>query len=179
MDELIRLEQEKLHDLHRRLINILQQVGDAGVNFRPNEQSNSIANLMIHLVGNLRQRFVAGLGASVDDRDREQEFRSREVYTHTELIEMIDAIFAIIHDYMMRVNPEMIYTVYQIQGLEMSALEVIFGVVTHVSEHVGQAIYIAKMQLGSEFKALWKPRTQLLTPSTEVTSAQSVQGRGL
>jgi len=36
----------------------------------PNEQSNSIGNLLLHLSGNARQWIVGGIGGVADARDR-------------------------------------------------------------------------------------------------------------
>src|SRR5688572_1464565 len=42
--------------------------------WRPNEQSNSVGNLLLHLAGNVRQWIVSGLGGAPDTRDRDAEF---------------------------------------------------------------------------------------------------------
>src|SRR4029453_11605183 len=44
---------------------------------RPNEASNSIGNLMLHLAGNARQWIVSGVGGAHDVRDRQSEFDQR------------------------------------------------------------------------------------------------------
>src|SRR6266566_7017509 len=45
--------------------------------WRPNEQSNSIGNLLLHLNGNVRQWIVASLGDISNVRDRSAEFAER------------------------------------------------------------------------------------------------------
>jgi hypothetical protein len=40
----------------------------------PNEASNSIGNLSLHLSGNARQWIVCGIGGAEDERVRQQEF---------------------------------------------------------------------------------------------------------
>uniref|UniRef100_UPI003555EED8 DUF1572 family protein n=1 Tax=Alicyclobacillus tolerans TaxID=90970 RepID=UPI003555EED8 len=50
-------------DLQRRWVNALKQFNDDDVNWRVNDMSNSIANLVVHVVGNLHQRFVAANGS--------------------------------------------------------------------------------------------------------------------
>jgi hypothetical protein len=44
---------------------------------RPNEVSNSVGNLVLHLTGNVRQWIVAGLGGEPFDRNRPAEFAER------------------------------------------------------------------------------------------------------
>src|SRR6478672_4991784 len=46
--------------------------------WRPNEASNSIGNLMLHLAGNVRQWIVGGVGRQSMARDRDLEFSTRE-----------------------------------------------------------------------------------------------------
>lgn len=47
--------------------------------------------------------------------------------------------------------------VYKIQGRDMISLDVIFGVATQVSEHLGQVLFIAKMRLGENYQVQWMP----------------------
>jgi hypothetical protein len=44
---------------------------------RPNEESNSIGNLLLHLSGNVRQWIVTGVGGAAGERDRASEFAAR------------------------------------------------------------------------------------------------------
>src|SRR5260370_40192400 len=58
---------------------------DAQIWWRPNAQSNSIGNLMLHLSGNVRQWIVCGVGDATDNRDRDSEFAQREMISGAEL----------------------------------------------------------------------------------------------
>src|SRR5215467_11456563 len=42
--------------------------------WRPNDQSNSVGNLLLHLAGNVRQWMVSGVGTAPDIRHRAAEF---------------------------------------------------------------------------------------------------------
>lgn len=44
---------------------------------RPNEQSNSVGNLLLHLAGNVRQWIVCGVGGAPGSRNRDAEFAAR------------------------------------------------------------------------------------------------------
>ena len=54
---------------------------DAQVWWRPNEASNSIGNLILHLSGNVRQWIVGGVGRQPNERNRQLEFDERKVDT--------------------------------------------------------------------------------------------------
>src|ERR1700712_2830465 len=46
--------------------------------WRPNEQSNSVGNLLLHLNGNIRQWIVRGVGGAPGARDRAGEFAATQ-----------------------------------------------------------------------------------------------------
>src|SRR5204862_3918437 len=58
--------------------------------WRPNEQSNSVGNLLLHVNGNLRQWIVAGVGGEAYERHRATEFATREGASVSELLETLD-----------------------------------------------------------------------------------------
>src|SRR4026209_1187126 len=55
----------------------VETLSEADLWWRPNEASNSIGNLMLHLTGNIRQWIVSGVGGAPDRRDRAAEFARR------------------------------------------------------------------------------------------------------
>ena len=55
----------------------VEALTDEQVWWRPNEVSNSVGNLILHLTGNVRQWIVAGIGRQPNERDRQQEFDER------------------------------------------------------------------------------------------------------
>src|SRR2546421_4270828 len=75
-----------LREAHEKIIHCLNQLDDAQVNWRPFEQQNSIANVILHLCGNLRQWAVAGVEQLPDARHRPSEFSDRRPYTRAELL---------------------------------------------------------------------------------------------
>lgn len=157
-DETMSLHQNKMRDLEARLIGAIAQLDDDGVNWRPNEESNSIANIVLHIIGNLRQRFVAGVGGALDTRDRDREFASRDNLTKAQLIQMIKDNFQIVHRALEDMSSERLDAVYHIQGEDITGLGTIFGAAVHTSEHVGQALFIAKMRLGQGYQIQWVPK---------------------
>lgn len=58
--------------------------------WRPDEASNSIANLVLHLAGNVRQWIVAGVGGAADERQRAEEFSARGGLDADELLERLE-----------------------------------------------------------------------------------------
>ena len=60
-----------------RLRTCVESLTDEQVWWRPNDSSNSIGNLMLHLNGNVRQWLVASFNRLEDRRDRPAEFNER------------------------------------------------------------------------------------------------------
>src|SRR5882724_11589136 len=76
------LVQEYLPKIER----CLEKLTDEQVWWRPNPESNSIGNLLLHISGNARQWIVCGLGTATDQRQRQTEFDERNVIPRDELI---------------------------------------------------------------------------------------------
>jgi uncharacterized damage-inducible protein DinB len=118
--------------------------------WRPNEASNSIANLMLHLAGNIRQWIVSGVGGAPDRRDRAAEFARREPLEREALLAVLtEAIFeadAVIA----RADPASLGAPLVVQGRAISVLEAIYHVVEHLALHAGQILYIAKLRGGKD-----------------------------
>ncbi len=117
--------------------------------WRPNESSNSIGNLMLHLAGNLRQWVVSGLGGAPDRRDRDAEFARREPLTRVQLLATLTAVVADA-DAVIAGSAALLGERRPVQGRDVTGFEVIYHVVEHFGMHTGQILYIAKLRGGRD-----------------------------
>jgi len=156
--DLIRMVRDTLRAQHEKARKSILAVSDDDVNWRPNDDSNSIANLVLHLAGNLHQRLESLVGGAPDRRDRESEFEDRRPRTREELIEQLDATFAMADRVLAEVDPAQLDRQVEVMGRTLTLVDVIFIAATHTSEHVGQIIYIAKLKAGADFGTLSIPR---------------------
>lgn len=113
--------------------------------WRPNPESNSIGNLMLHLSGNARQWIVCGLGGEVDQRQRQTEFDEREEIPREELLGKLRTTVTDVSDVLSRFDSDRLLDEYPIQGTRVTALAAIFHVTEHFSMHSGQIILLTKM----------------------------------
>ena len=150
----IQINRTKLENYHQRALAAIAQIGDQDLNWRPNEESNSIANIVLHMQGNLAQRFLTNLKGETDVRNRDREFNAREILTKDEIIHTLDHGFTIADTALAELRPEQLDDIVVIMGKDNHVYEMIFNTVTHFCEHVGQIIYIAKLRSGSDFSAL-------------------------
>src|ERR1700730_3026987 len=70
-----------------RLRSSVESLTEEQVWWRPNEASNSIGNLMLHLNGNVRQWLVSSFRRAGDRRDRPAEFMERRLVPPSVLLE--------------------------------------------------------------------------------------------
>jgi uncharacterized damage-inducible protein DinB len=132
-------------DFLPKIERAVELLTDEQIWWRPNDQSNSIGNLILHLSGNARQWIVCGLGGANDARDRDSEFAARASVPRDELFSILKQTVAEVDSTLARFHPDHLLQTRSIQGLEVSALEAILHVVEHFSMHTGQIIMITKM----------------------------------
>ena len=125
-------------------------LSDEQIWWRPNEESNSIGNLLLHLCGNARQWIVCGLGAASDGRDRDSEFAQREIISRDELLALLRQTIQDVVATLAAFDPERLLERKTIQGLDVTALEAILHVVEHFAMHTGQIILLTKMIANSD-----------------------------
>lgn len=112
--------------------------------FRPNENSNSVGNLVLHLCGNVRQWVVSGLGQHPDVRDRATEFNENGPIAKETLNTLLDNTMNDVEKTLDNLTQEAILSPVVVQGFEETGLSVLVHVVEHFSYHVGQITYFVK-----------------------------------
>ena len=135
------LKEEYLPKIER----CMEQLTDEQVWWRPNPESNSIGNLVLHVSGNARQWIVSGLGGVTDKRQRQTEFDERRIIARNELLARLRTTVADVDDVLASFDPARLLDKYLIQGTEATALAAIFHVTEHCSMHTGQIILLTKM----------------------------------
>lgn len=132
----------------------LADLSDEEIWWRPNEASNSIGNLLLHLCGNVYQWIVGGIGGRPVERDRQREFDQREPISREELLTRLRGLLAEADDVLGKVTADELTRRRHIQEYDVTGLEAIYHVVEHFSMHTGQIIYISKLRGGRDLK-LW------------------------
>lgn len=112
---------------------------------RPNENSNSIGNLVLHLCGNIRQWVISSIGAQDDIRQRDIEFSTESGFTKAELYEKLHSTIEEAVQTIQNLQESELLEIKSVQGYTYSALGNIFHVVEHLSYHVGQIAYWTKV----------------------------------
>lgn len=156
-DQLVAMCRRKLQELHVRAAAALRQLADEDVNWRPNGESNSIANLAIHLAGNLHQRLEAGILGLADRRDRDAEFNERGPHTRDEVLAILGGSLAMADLVLQGLGPGDLDRPQWVRDRETTVLDIMLSVTHHVAEHIGQMLYITKLRLGSAYRVVSIP----------------------
>jgi uncharacterized damage-inducible protein DinB len=115
--------------------------------FRPNENSNSIANLLLHLRGNVGQWVLSGIGGRPCDRDRPGEFARREGPTKDDLVRPLQEVVRASCELLGCAAGPRLQAEYTIQGYQVTGYEAVLHVVEHFAFHTGQIVSITKWLL--------------------------------
>ena len=128
----------RLRENTPRIGKCLDMLSDSEVWMRPNEASNSIGNLILHLCGNIRQYAVSSLSGVEDVRQRDLEFAARDGLTRAELFaklsETVDRAVKTIES----LDEAGLLAVRSVQGFNLTGVGIIVHVTEHYSYHTGQ-----------------------------------------
>jgi uncharacterized damage-inducible protein DinB len=134
----------------------LDRLTDNDIWWRPNEASNSIGNLILHLSGNVTMWIIGGVGKLPFERDRQMEFDERRTIPSAELRRRLKAVVQQADEVIGAVGSNDLLGRRQIQGYDVSVLDAIYHVVEHFSMHTGQIILLSKVRIGHDL-TLWEP----------------------
>lgn len=128
---------------------------DEQIWWRPNEESNSIGNLMLHLAGSV-QLFLNKLHGGVEfTRDRDAEFAERTRIPKSELLARFDDVFETAIRTFDKLRPEHLTSPSPVPSMHEFAVQDLINVATHVSTHTGQIVWIAKALTGHSLDDVW------------------------
>ncbi len=139
----------------------LGRLSEEQILYRGAPHENSIANLLLHLTGNLRQWILHGIDGQPDGRMRDEEFVQTITTPVDEICQRFRATLAECRAVVSKLPEERLLV--EINPQPSSVLEplpilsVVFHVVGHLQLHTGQIILLTK-QLGGRDLDLWIPR---------------------
>jgi uncharacterized damage-inducible protein DinB len=117
---------------------------------RPNDVSNSVGVLVLHLTGNVRQWIVSGLGGEPFDRDRPAEFAERGPLPTEQTLAPFRDVITRANQVIASLAREQLEQNYPIQGRTVTGVAAVFHVVEHFSFHTGQIVSMTKLFTGKD-----------------------------
>jgi uncharacterized damage-inducible protein DinB len=139
---------QRLEHLQKTIATCLDKLTAEQISHRGGDYENSIANLLLHLEGNLRQWILHGIDDQPDVRQRDAEFTLTPAVPPTEARARFNAAVDESARVIAAVPAERLLTVIDPQptgtARHTTLLEAIFKVVGHVEMHTGQIILMTK-----------------------------------
>ena len=127
-----------------RILKCLSKLDEDEIWFRPNAETVSVGNLVLHLCGNVRQWIVSGLGGAKDVRVRDDEFSETGPIPTPELETRISQTVQEACKVLDEFDTNRLADTFHIQGYEETAVSVILHIVEHFSYHTGQITFAVK-----------------------------------
>lgn len=133
----LREGQERIH----RCVGLLD---DAQLWHRPNRNTVSVGNLVLHLAGNVGQWINATLGAAPDLRQRQQEFDTPAMDRRA-LLDRLDSTLVRALEVIQGLGAAELERSWNVQGFKESGAGIVVHVVEHFSYHTGQITLHTKL----------------------------------
>jgi len=153
-DNFLAYNAKRLHDLHHTIDRCLDKLSEAQIWHRAADHENSIANLLLHLEGNMRQWILHGIAGQPDVRHRDDEFTLAPSIPSTEARARFAATLNEAAQIIASLDPDRLLTVIDPQPngtwRHTTILEAISKVVGHVEMHTGQIILLTKQMAATD-----------------------------
>ena len=132
----------------------LAKLSDEQMWYRGADHENSIANLLLHLEGNLRQWFLHGIDGQPDVRKRDEEFTLSPSRGCDEVRSCFAGTLAESRRVIGSLAPERLLEMIDPQPTgnwgQMTILQAIYRIVSHLQLHQGQIILLTKQLVGAD-----------------------------
>jgi len=123
--------------------------------WRPNDESNSVGNIVLHLTGSLNHFLNRNIGGIEYARDRDAEFAERRAIPRSDLLASFDDMVARAERTFEGLTPERLNDPSPEPWMSSIVFEDLLSVAVHVANHAGQIVWIAKMLHGGAIDDVW------------------------
>ena len=141
----------QLKHAESQIVRCTAQLTEQQMWHRGGDHENSIANLLLHLEGNMRQWIMHGVARQPDVRHRDKEFSLTPTMTAAQAHALFTSTLAEVCDTLSTLDTARLLekTNPQPTGTwpECTILEAIYRVVCHVHHHAGQIILLTKQHV--------------------------------
>lgn len=135
------------------------QLTDAQMLWQPNETSNSIAQIIQHLHGNMLSRWTNFLieDGEKEWRRRDAEFERQDL-TKAQLLQLWNEGWAVLLNTLSTLSPADLSKTITIRTQPLTVVDAINRQLAHYSYHVGQLVFLGKWIKNSEWQTLSIPK---------------------
>lgn len=127
-----------------RIKRCLDELSEAQIWQRPNANSLSVGNQVLHLCGNIRQWILTAMGGAPDTRQRDAEFSAQGGIAKAELASMITTVIEDSMRVVEGLSPTDLERERNVQAYLHDGIFILTHVTEHLSYHTGQIIFWTK-----------------------------------
>jgi len=156
--------------------NTIAQLNDQELFWQYNPESNSIAIIVNHLWGNMLSRWTDFLTSDGEKewRKRDQEFEDI-IKTRAQLLEKWEAGWECLFQAIDSINETNFESTIYIRNQGHTIVEAINRQLAHYAYHIGQIVYLGRMQKGTHWESLSIPKGGSKAYNTEKFSQEKKQ----
>lgn len=140
----------RMNDNTRFIGICLDKISEEQLWQKPVETSNSIGNQILHLLGNITQYVLSGVGDAPDIRQRELEFSSSKTQNKHELSVQLNELIGQVSEIARQTETGKWAELKLVQGFEMSRIGCLIHATEHYSYHTGQIALITKLMVNED-----------------------------
>ncbi len=133
----------------------VEKLDEEQIWWRPNEKSNSVGNLVLHLSGSLNYYLNRNVGGLDYSRDRDAEFAARGPMPKQQLMAIFDDMVAKADQTLTNVTSERLAGPSSDPERNTYLIEDLVSILTHLSTHTGQILWITKMLREGSLDEVW------------------------
>lgn len=139
----------------------MMQLPDEAIFWRYNAESNSIALIVNHIVGNMLSRFTDFLTTDGEKPWRNRDAEFEDMFTNRkELLTYWNKGWVCLLNALGELTEADLEKIVYIRNDGHSVVEAINRQLAHYPYHIGQIVFIAKMAAGEKWEALSIPRNK-------------------
>lgn len=136
---------QHLNEYTKKINDCLQLLTEEQLWQKPNTVSNSVANLLLHLCGNMTQYVLSSLGGEADNRERDKEFSAEGGFTKEELLQKLSTVIEKVIAVIQQQDENSLLKVRSVQGYTKTGLANILHITEHYAYHSGQIALLTKL----------------------------------
>ena len=144
VEELVKNALYRMDENTRMIKQSFYEISEEQLWQKPNTSLNSIANLLLHLSGNITQYIISSLGEKEDIRERDLEFSAAGGLTKSEVLKKLEDTVDTAKRVIFDATPDQLIKIRSVQGFSFSGVGIIMHAVEHYSYHTGQIAFWVK-----------------------------------